>query len=261
MSEPDDVLPILVPLSPYPDSGLRSVSDVVESGYARGPCVGHDEGADRLAGVSPATLRSLSQTGDRGAMAELARRAISGDEGALRELLHVLYRVGRPYARRLAGSKAGADDVLQEALVKAVRRIHTVKEPGVVLGWFLKVLRSVHLGHNRRERRRGRLAPTSAIDPERDVLPSRDPSPEQECFASELARALDECLSKLTEMQRQAFVLTKIDGLSAEEAGKVLGMTPNNVGQHVHQARKKLLPCLEQRLWDIGYAYELPRRR
>jgi len=72
-------------------------------------------------------------------------------------------------------------------------------------------------------------------------------TPEHETEASELRDALAGCMEHVPHRQRRVFVLREVEGFSASEVCKILGLTTTNVGVMLHRARNRLRECLESK--------------
>ena len=144
----------------------------------------------------------------------LVERLRGGDESALAGIYqrHAGSLLG--IAFRLTGSRAEAEDVVQDVFVGlplAVRRYH---EQGAFVGWLRTVTVRVALDRLRREGRRQQVP----LDPLLDR--SREPGPEAVGDRLELERAI----TTLPDVLRTVFVLKEIAGYSHGEIGRMLGI-------------------------------------
>jgi RNA polymerase sigma-70 factor, ECF subfamily len=149
----------------------------------------------------------------------------------------------RAFARLLAGgSRAEADDLVQEALVRMLRAIHGFQpaagtDPSASLrSWAFAVLRNTfYESHRRRRREAARIA--AAGPPEE----SRPPSQEHAAGMQDLARAL----AGLSPSLREALVLVGAQGLSYEEAAAVCNVPVGTIKARVSRGRKLLAAALD----------------
>lgn len=142
----------------------------------------------------------------------------------------------RTFARFLAGGRrAEADDLVQEALLRALRGLDRF-EPGTNLrAWAFTILRNTFretLRARRREERRRAAAPP---DPE-TVAPAQQGPGEMR----ELLRGL----AALSPLQREALVLVGAQGLSHEEAAAVCRVPVGTMKVRVFRARQALARAL-----------------
>lgn len=143
----------------------------------------------------------------------------------------------RDKARRLAwrlvgGDEAAADDVTQDALVKAYRGLASFREEAKLETWFFRIL--VHQAHSYRRWRavREMWSGPSEIEP-------ADPSPRAEgdpMLREQIAGALE----RLTTPQRDAFVLVHLEGFTVREAAGVMKKAEGTVKSHLQRALKSL---------------------
>lgn len=132
------------------------------------------------------------------------------------------------------GDATLAEDLAQDALVRACDRWETVGDLESPVGWAYRV--GVNLGNSWFRRRaaerraRARHGPTDQLHRDRDV-------------ADRLAVA--EALQQLTRQQREAVVLRHFLGLSTHEAAEVMGSTPGAVRGLTHRASHVLRDVLD----------------
>jgi RNA polymerase sigma-70 factor (ECF subfamily) len=127
----------------------------------------------------------------------------------------------------IAGSRAEAEDLAQEAFTRLLERwdrVATLDDPrGYLYRTALNLLRS--------QRRRLRVALRTRL-----TAPAAD-----DVFGSIEDRELaTQALATLTPRQRAALVLTEVLGYSAEEAGAILGIKGSTIGALRYQARSEL---------------------
>lgn len=163
---------------------------------------------------------------------ELVRAALDDDVAAFEELVRrhrdAAYRV----ALRICRDRADAEDVTQEAIVRAWRSLDGFRGDARFSTWLYRIVTNLAL--NRVTRRRER--PTDAIA--EGASSSTDPAArtvDAERF-DQAVRALDQ----LTAEQRACFVLCEIEGLSYEEAAHVLGVGVPAVKGRLFRARQDL---------------------
>lgn len=94
-----------------------------------------DESRDKHVTDSPSAPHHLDLVPD----ALLAGRAADGDTAAFEALARRHGPVMRASARRLTGSLADADDVVQESLMQAWKQLHTLRDGDAVKGWLLRI--------------------------------------------------------------------------------------------------------------------------
>ncbi len=149
-------------------------------------------------------------------------------------------------ARRIAwrlvgGAAAAADDIVQDAFVKAFCSMRSFRGECSSETWFFRIVTNEAKNY-RRWRNVRTLWNTLWSDetPDPGARPTPDPG-----LQSELLRALD----SLTHGQREAFVLVRLEGLSLRDAAAVLGVGEGTVKTQLSRATKKLRAAL-QPVWE-----------
>jgi RNA polymerase sigma-70 factor (ECF subfamily) len=142
----------------------------------------------------------------------------------------------RDKARRLAwrlidGDEAAAEDVVQDAFVKAFRALSGFREDSSLETWFYRIL--VNQAHKHRRWRAVRERWRGAWDERKNVSHSDAGDPA-------LQRRITQALSKLTRRQREAFVLVHFEGFTVRETGDLLATPEGTVKSHLHRALKAL---------------------
>lgn len=146
-----------------------------------------------------------------------------------------------------------AEELVQETFLAALSGIQGFQGQSSERTWLVGILKHKivdHLRHASREQTVEDMdVEVAAYFNERGewaVPPSVLDNPTKNVEQDELRGRLAECLSGLPERLAQAFVLTQLDGLSAEEVCKLEGITATNLWVMLHRARLRLRHCLEK---------------
>jgi RNA polymerase sigma-70 factor (ECF subfamily) len=165
--------------------------------------------------------------------AELVRRCRAGDAAAFDALVRRHYRAAHAVAYAVMRNAMDAEDVVQDAFVKALEKLDDCRDGATFGPWLRQIVRRRAL--NAQDARRVRdvesLAPEIAAgtdDPLRDVE------------NAELGERLTTALNTLTEIQRAVLLLHEVDGRSHGEIAAIVGCSPGMSQQHLFTARKKL---------------------
>ena len=182
--------------------------------------------------------------------AELARQAVEGSQAAYHTLVSRYASAAVNVATRLVRDRALAEDLAQEAFVRAFARLKTFDPQRRFSAWFFQVLHNVAVDYLRRRRiettsldavETGGHAARSVTDP--------GPSPEAEAERRALGAALDAALTSLRADYREAVILRYQEGLTVQEVASVLEVPEGTVKTYLHRARKELAALLSAAGW------------
>ncbi len=158
------------------------------------------------------------------------------DEGFKRELVHLIPHL-RAFARTLTGDATAADDLAQDAMMKAWDARASYQMGTNMKAWTFMILRNQFYSEKRRSWRQSQLDQEAA---ERTLVAVDDP---------EAPVALDElrqALNTLPEEQREALILVGAGGFAYEEAAEICQCAVGTVKSRVSRARKALHATLER---------------
>lgn len=161
-------------------------------------------------------------------------------DGFQTELVGLLPRLRR-FARVLTGSDADAQDLVQEAVERALVKRGSWR-PGTRLdSWVFTIMRRIHIDKGRSKTRWGRV-----VSPE-DETTARvaDPGLAGEDLRAD-AMAVQAAILALPEDQRLAVALVLIDGLSYAEAAGVLGVPAGTLTSRLVRGRQSLIETLAE---------------
>ncbi len=167
-------------------------------------------------------------------MAETGRgsdRDSPARDGAFRDELVKLIPHLRAFARTLAGDPTAADDLAQDAMVKAWDARGSFEMGTNMKAWTFMILRNQFYSDKRRSWRQTQLDQEAA---ERTLVAIDDPS--APLALDELRRALD----VLPLEQREALILVGAGGFAYEEAAEICGCAVGTVKSRVSRARRAL---------------------
>lgn len=165
------------------------------------------------------------------------------DHFSIRPHLPGLIPALRAYGRTLARSAAAADDLVQEALLRALRA-EAQFEPGTDLrAWTFTILRNVWLGQARRAGRERR-----ALEAQRPEDEGSRPGQHGQLELSELARAM----ATLPVAQREALMLVGAQGMTTAQAAQIAGVAEGTMKARVSRGRAALRAAMGQRPWPAG---------
>ena len=149
------------------------------------------------------------------------------------------------FARWLARSPGDADDVLQEAMLRAFRGIDGLRGSDVK-SWLLTIVRNCHITAVTQRTRRS-FVPLPEEHDSRDghAMISTAPDPESATMQKDDERTLDRLMSALPEEHREVLVLREIEDLGYREIAQVTNVPIGTVMSRLARARSKLRVLLK----------------
>ncbi len=140
----------------------------------------------------------------------------------------------RRYARALTGERIAADDLVQDTLERALRKLHLFRPGTDLRAWLFTVMHNVFVN----QVRAGRLPVVD--DEDMSELPQR----EQEADGLAI-RDLDRALLRLPDDQRAVLLLVALEDMSYEEAARTLEIPIGTVMSRLSRAREKLRAMMQ----------------
>ncbi|HEX9891379.1 MAG TPA: sigma-70 family RNA polymerase sigma factor [Actinomycetota bacterium] len=163
---------------------------------------------------------------------QLVERARRGDAGAFEALVRAsqgdMYRL----ALRLVRDPSLAEDVTQEAFLKAYRSLRRFRGTASFSTWMYRITRNCAVDAVRRAARQRRLAGQA-----------EEPAPLPD---ASLRSALGAAVDALPAGLREPFVLIEVFGMSYTEASVVLGVPAGTLKSRMHRARQQLMTELAE---------------
>jgi RNA polymerase sigma-70 factor (ECF subfamily) len=167
---------------------------------------------------------------------DVFQRAQDGDPVAFQELIRPHLDSVRRFVFSLCSNWQDADDIAQEALIKAFRAFGTFDGRASLSTWLFTVARNANIDWHRS--RLGRAAQREGELDEAHATP--EPGQEQTCAAREEHEQLWAAIHRLEEHSRAVLVLFEIEGLSYEEIAAVEGIAVGTVRSRLSRARQQL---------------------
>ncbi len=178
---------------------------------------------------------------DDGALVELAIHR--SDQRAFAELLRRHQSKVRGLLLRLAGDRTLADDLAQEAFLRAYRGLVGFEGRARFSTWLYRIAYNVYLNHRARVREHAALP---------EGFESGTAAPESSMSASraDLRRDLESAITTLPERYRAVVMLYYLEDVSYPEIAEILDIPLGTVKTHLHRAKRLLR---EQMLgWDVA---------
>src|SRR3982074_2642162 len=160
---------------------------------------------------------------------QLVRRAKRGDDSAFEELVRRYDRNVFRIAQHITQNREDAEDVVQEAFLKAYGNLAQFQEQSEFYTWLVRIAVNEALMKLRRRRPERTVSLDEEIKTEDDSLPRESadwsPNPEQIYTQSELREILSKTIQGLPPGFRTVFVLRDVEGLSTEETASALELS------------------------------------
>ncbi len=186
----------------------------------------------------------------------LIQAAQRGDLDAFNRLVLAYQEISFNVAYRILGDPASAEDATQDAFISAFKHLKRFRG-GSFRSWILRIVTNACYDELRRRKRR----PTTPLEPlnsDNETIESpswlKDPgeSPEERVMRSELNRAIQDCLNRLSEDFRTVVVLVDVQGMDYAEAAAVVRKPLGTIKSRLARARLRIRDCLQ------GYGELLP---
>ncbi len=178
---------------------------------------------------------------------KLAALAARGREPAFRELLHRYERPVFSLVYRMVRDRTLAEDLAQEAFVRAFNAIASYKPSYKFSNWILKIANNHTIDYLRK-----RKLDTISIDGSphassseeasrtRLVIASEDESPHEYVENRELGGQIEQAIGTLRDEYRTAILLRHVEGYAYEEIAEIMEVPLGTVKTYIHRARGEL---------------------
>lgn len=175
---------------------------------------------------------------------QLIERGLNGDARALDALFARNTRALYQTAFRVLGNPEDAEEALQEGLLSAYRNLPRFERRSQFSTWLTRIVINAALMRRRSKRARPAVSLDDFVNEGELPLAERfaddGPNPEQLYAGTELGDRMTKKLAEISPLLRKAFWLREIEGLTAEEAAQVLGVSRNTLKARLWRARQEL---------------------
>jgi len=180
---------------------------------------------------------------------ELVQEARDGSHAAFEALVRRYSDRAFRVAYRVVRDTDEAEEVLQEALIKAYRALRNFESRSSFYTWLYRIV--VNLALDRRRRSKASVSlewddnVARRIDA-RAIVPA-EANPESASRRAEVRKLVAEGIHGLPDGQREVLLLREVDGLSYEEIADTMQISKGTVMSRLHYARKKMVAFLRER--------------
>jgi RNA polymerase sigma-70 factor (ECF subfamily) len=192
---------------------------------------------------------------------EIVARVRAGETALFEDLMRRhnqrIYRV----ARAVVKDEAEAEDVMQQAYIKAYLHLDQFEDRSQFSTWLTRI--AVHEAlAKRRKWKPDVVEPSGSEGDHMDRLTSAGPDPERQAYGQELKRLLEAAVDALPETYRTVFMLRDVEGLSTAETAEGLELGEEAVKTRLHRARALLRRTIADRLGSAApAAFQFPAVR
>jgi RNA polymerase sigma-70 factor (ECF subfamily) len=174
----------------------------------------------------------------------LVQAAKRGDDSAFEELVRRYDRNVFRIAQHITQNREDAEDVVQEAFLKAYGNLARFQEQSKFYTWLVRIAVNEALMKLRRRKPERTVSLDEDIKTEEDSMPREiadwSPNPEQQYTQAELREILSKTIQGLPPGFRTVFVLRDVEGLSTEETAAALELSVPAVKSRLLRARLQL---------------------
>lgn len=153
------------------------------------------------------------------------------DDAIARELLE-RHREFAAFLERRVGDRALAEDILQDAFIRSLDKVKTLRSASAAVPWFYRVLRNAVIDHHRHAAYAGRALSALASELAGEAL-------EEEAHR-QVCRCVGDVVATLKPEYQAALSRVEVDGVPVKDYAGEAGITSNNAGVRVFRARKAL---------------------
>jgi len=198
--------------------------------------------------TSPGLSASCAEMVD----ADLVALAQKGNEDAVRMIVGRHNRQLFRAARAIMRNDDEAEDVVQEAYVRAFSKLDGFRAQASLSTWLTRIVLNEAFGRLRRRRTEEKFVKLNGggQSSENHIIPfpfqPRTHSPENHMARQQIRGMLEHMIDDLPDSFRAVFVLRDIEGLSTDEAARCLDIKPQTVKTRLYRARRMLKAAFEE---------------
>jgi RNA polymerase sigma-70 factor (ECF subfamily) len=185
---------------------------------------------------------------------DLVRRVLARDETAVRTIMQANNRRLYRLARGILRNDSEAEDVVQEAYVRAFTHLERFRGDSSLSTWLSRIAMNEAFGRLRRRRPAVELdsLPQDALEAEIIQFPlSAVADPEQSMAQREIQAVAEHAIDELPEPFRLVFITRVIEGMNVEETAEILSLKPETVKSRLHRARNMLRDIVERKIGPV----------
>lgn len=174
------------------------------------------------------------------------------DHGEFEKLIERTQRQAYNIAYRMTGNRDDAEDLTQEAYLRAYRSFSTYNRQMPFEGWFFRILSNLFIDLMRRRPRQKALSLDQPVgDDEGDdnlmlQIADEESNPERNLMEQVVDERIQSALSALPEVFRSAVLLCDVEGKTYEEIADIMGSSIGTVRSRIHRGRTMLRKLMDK---------------
>ena len=172
-----------------------------------------------------------TQATDHELMAAVARGDVASMSGIYEHRNRALFR----FFFRLTGRQAPAEDLTHEVFLRMIRYRHTYQSGDGFEAWMYRIARNAFADYVKKNR-----LETPAVEGEMEAVESGHPSQFESVAKQQDLATLHRALGRLPGEKRELILLSRFQGLSYEQIGKIVGCETGTVKVRVFRAMKEM---------------------
>jgi RNA polymerase sigma-70 factor, ECF subfamily len=182
-------------------------------------------------------------------VADAARAVRAGDAQAYATIVKLFQASLMTLCTALLRNRQAAEELAQDALVRAYERLHLFDVRQPMKPWLYKIAYRLAQQRRRAQSRETARQEVAATLHEQN---RSDSGPAERLFADERSEMLWQAVSELPMAQRTAVVLYYRENLTVKEVAKALGVSPGTIKTHLFRARSQIQTSLRGKEFDEG---------
>jgi len=193
----------------------------------------------------------------QGGEIDLIRKAKEGDTVSFAEIVRRYQDLVFASAFQILRDMTLAEDVAQEAFVKAFQSLPDLRTESSFPSWLRKITRNLALTSKKEQRRFGALEEAGVL--QSPPAETRSEAERERCEADAFGEEVKRIVSSLTDTHRFPLLLCYINDFSTRDAARFLGITEGALRKRLHDGKKKLQERIVKMAEKSFQEFRLPR--
>lgn len=186
---------------------------------------------------------------------ELVRRALAREADAFRTIMRLHNRRLYRLARSILRNDGEAEDVVQEAYMRAFMHLDRFRGESSLATWLSRIAINEALGRLRKRRKAADFAAEATRHPDAEIIPfplkTGSDDPERTMAQRQILALVERAAENIPDAYRTVFVARVIEGLSIEETADLLGIRPETVKTRLHRARHLMRSQIDAQIGPV----------